>query len=74
MKIIQLIQEHQTLYQTNKEHIDRKLEEIEKLRSQMYQYYHKEDNQQELIRISQELDKLLYEYIASTHKQKNYSN
>ncbi|WP_090852655.1 aspartyl-phosphate phosphatase Spo0E family protein [Paraliobacillus sp. PM-2] len=66
MSIILALQDQNlSLDKTDKE----KLEEIEKLRHQMYQYYKCTKNKQDVITVSQELDKLIYDYIASTNKK-----
>lgn len=46
-----------------------KLEKIEELRHQMYQHFDNTQNKQDIVAISQELDKLIYDYIASTNKR-----
>ncbi|GGM35628.1 hypothetical protein GCM10011351_22170 [Paraliobacillus quinghaiensis] len=45
-----------------------KREEIEKLRLQMYSRYNSTKNKQELLAVSQELDKLIYEFITISGK------
>ncbi|WP_220464443.1 aspartyl-phosphate phosphatase Spo0E family protein [Paraliobacillus salinarum] len=66
VRIIPFLQENNNkLKQSDKE----KLEKIEELRHQMYQHFDNTQNKQDIVAISQELDKLIYDYIASTNKR-----
>ncbi len=62
-------QKQQQINTDNKE----KLEQIEKLRVQMYQQFKSTKNRQEVVDISQELDKLIYEFITSSHKKSTHN-
>ncbi|MFB1049942.1 Spo0E family sporulation regulatory protein-aspartic acid phosphatase [Paraliobacillus sp. JSM ZJ581] len=61
--------------QENKKIIDQsdkeKIEKIEELRHQMYQHFDNTQNKQDIVAISQELDKLIYDYIVSSNKKNN---
>lgn len=48
------------------------LEKIEKLRQEMYQHYEGHTNKQEVVTVSQELDKLIYQYIATSKNGNRY--
>ncbi|WP_112181930.1 MULTISPECIES: Spo0E family sporulation regulatory protein-aspartic acid phosphatase [Paraliobacillus] len=46
-----------------------KNEQLEQLRLQMYMRYSKTKDEKEIVEISQELDKLIYEFISTPSKK-----